>query len=214
MIEILPTENDDKDFIKLISQIINNSVLLYKPEEIYIVKIEHWFDFKWLGFSGKTLGVIPRWNRRLTIPAFNPNRVLEETFYKRENNSFIERESVKLHNRKYSGDNLQNFIDRISEFGMFVWYSGNTNILDKASLMIYRTNQESKLESKSHINDWYVSFQKNPLWKLYKTIGISQNEFSILLENIKDDKIKRILSPHLTKKSDAKKFVKIVEEEL
>lgn len=177
MIEILPAENDDKNFIKLISQVINNSVLLYKPEEIYIIKIDHWFDFKWLGFSGKTLGVIPTWNRRLTVPAFNPNRVLEETFYKCEENSFIEGEGVKLHNRKYSGDNLQNFIDRISECGVFLWYSGNTGILDRGSLMIYRTNQENNIESKKHINDWYVSFQRHSFWKLNKTIGISQNEF-------------------------------------
>ena len=58
MIEILPNEKDDKDFIKLILQILNNSILLYKPKEIYVVEIDHWFDDKWLAFSGKTLGVI------------------------------------------------------------------------------------------------------------------------------------------------------------
>ncbi len=140
MIEILPNENDDKDFIKLISQVVNNSILLYKPNEIYIVKIDHWFDVKWLAFSGQTLGVIPEWNSRLTVPAFNPNRVINETFYKKVNASFIEGEARKLHINKQSSDNLRNFLDKVSESGLFVWYSGDTTKLDRGSLMIYWTN--------------------------------------------------------------------------
>jgi hypothetical protein len=153
MIEILPNEKDDKDFIKLILQILNNSILLYKPKEIYVVEIDHWFDDKWLAFSGKTLGVIPIWNIRLTVPAFNPNRVVSETFYKRVKNSFIQSEAQKLHSKKPSSDNLQNFLDRISQSALFVWYSGNTKILDRGSSMMYWTNSEIKVESRKYIND-------------------------------------------------------------
>lgn len=212
MIEILPNENDDANFIKIVSQVLNSSISFYKPTEIFIVQIDHWFDVKWLGFSGQTLGVIPVGNGRLTVPAFNPNRVVNETFYKKANNSFIKSVAGKLHTNKRSSDNLHNFLDKISESGLFVWYSGDTIKLDKGSLMIYWTNPKIDLPSRQHINDWYVSFQKQTDWQSNKLKGISQSEFAALLENKKTEKVRKVLSPHLANKSDAKKFIKAVED--
>ena len=51
MINILPKKNDDLEFTRIVSRILNNSIAVFDPDEIYVVQIDHRFDYKWLGFS-------------------------------------------------------------------------------------------------------------------------------------------------------------------
>lgn len=75
MIEIKRTEDDDSEFVTLVSRLISGVVLRHDAEKLYLVHIKNWFDHKWLEFSGKVLGALGVWQRRMTYPPFNPNRV-------------------------------------------------------------------------------------------------------------------------------------------
>ena len=45
------------------------------------IRVNDWFDSKWLGFSGKLVGAVGVWNTELTVPPFNPNRIREERWF-------------------------------------------------------------------------------------------------------------------------------------
>ena len=53
---IQPQDNDDPRFIEIVSAILRNSLNAHQPQDLWIVHIDHWFDTKWLQFSGKILG--------------------------------------------------------------------------------------------------------------------------------------------------------------
>lgn len=76
MIELVPSENDDLAFLQLAQRIVNGAVATLGMREVYLVQIDNWFDFKWLGFWS-------RWGKEqelttLFVPPFNPNRVRSE----------------------------------------------------------------------------------------------------------------------------------------
>ena len=76
MIDLKPTPDDDVQFVGLASQLLNSLIRLHSPEEIYIVQIDHWFDHKWQYFSGKAVGAVGVWQSTLTLPPFDPGRVI------------------------------------------------------------------------------------------------------------------------------------------
>ena len=82
MVELKPTHADDPDFLQLVTKIINNLFRLHSPEEVYAIEIDHWFDHKWQYFAGKTLGALPRWRSTLTVPPFDPGRVVRQDYFR------------------------------------------------------------------------------------------------------------------------------------
>ena len=88
MVKIKKTQDDDQDFITIVESSLNTTIDSVKPEEVYVICIDHSFDHKWLSYSGKFEGLLPIWNKRLTVPAFNPNRVISiGRLRKKENKS-------------------------------------------------------------------------------------------------------------------------------
>jgi hypothetical protein len=95
MIDLKPSETDDPDFVELVSQLLNSLVQLNQPAEVYVVNIDHWFDHKWQYFSGKTLGALGVWNSRLTVPPFDPGRVIRESHFRLDPATNIYREETR-----------------------------------------------------------------------------------------------------------------------
>ena len=52
---------------------------------------------------------------------------------------------------------------------MFVWFSSNTAINQKGSLMIYRVQNDE-------VQTWYASFENKDSWQLARTKGIGLHE--------------------------------------
>lgn len=50
--EILTNPSDDPQFVGLLTRIISKLVNASFPEQIFVMKIDNWFDHKWLNFSG------------------------------------------------------------------------------------------------------------------------------------------------------------------
>src|SRR4051794_12954234 len=84
MIDLGTAPDDDRGFIELISRLIAGAATTHRPLDLLIYKIDNWFDHKWLGFSGQTLGALGVWARPLTLPPFVPNRVIRGWHYQRE----------------------------------------------------------------------------------------------------------------------------------
>jgi hypothetical protein len=86
--EILTNPNDDPQFVELVKCIISGLVSDDFPEQIFVMKIDNWFDHKWMKFSGiGSVGFFWGMNApdtaldefrqdKVTFPPFNPNRVI------------------------------------------------------------------------------------------------------------------------------------------
>jgi hypothetical protein len=176
MFPIAPLENDDSEFLELVSNIAGQVIQQLHPVDVFLIRTDQWFDTKWLGFSGKMLGALGVTKRRLTLPPFVPNRILSQAAYSLENEMvfYQERQVSPLHLVQPCRNNLTRFIDRITKSGVFVWFSGDTQKNSSGSLMIYTVANDLQ-------SGWYASFQKADIWKINKVRGLSKNKLLYLM---------------------------------
>ena len=178
MLPIAHMQHDDERFLALVSRIASTTVQDLRPADVFVTRIDHWFDNKWLGFSGKLLGALGVQKRkRLTIPPFMPRRVASHHAYTLDAGTASYRlASVPpLHRHQQSSDNLTRFIDRVSQSGVFIWFSGGTADANHGSVMVYTIQAESQ-------SGWYASFRRTDDWRLHKVQGLSTPELTSLIE--------------------------------
>jgi hypothetical protein len=177
-------DGDAHEFIENMDKIIMGLVEKFQIDEILLIKIKNWFDHKWLNYSGKSVvqfhggylietALQDEWREKITIPPFNPNRVLSETFYRiRQTNNKIFENS--LHKTKSSNDNIHNRITNYSKNGLFVWYSSDTELNKTSSLMIYRVQN-------GFVETFYVSFENINGWKIKQAKNITPSELTTFM---------------------------------
>lgn len=180
MIKLKTDNSDDPGFIKVIESVIGNLISSLNPNEVSIIRIKNWFDHKWLNYSGKEIrkydagagAMIPfvlelYWGKEITIPPFNPNRVISENFYKKKGNGNSKSHEL-THVWQRSTENKKRLISYKTENGLCIWISTNTVTNGQGSLMVYQTQN-------SEILTWYANFENKNSWKITKTKGIDQN---------------------------------------
>lgn len=183
--EIKTEKGDSQEFIKIINKVMLGLVEKFQIEEVSLIRIKNWFDHKWLNYSGKSVvqfhggaglfdsSLNNEWREKITVPPFNPNRVLSELFFRMVNTENKMFEKI-LHTTKDSNDNIHNRISKYTKNGLFVWYSSDTEVNQKGSLMVYRV-QSDKVET------FYASFENKNGWKIKQTKDISVSEMTDLL---------------------------------
>lgn len=173
MIELNFTQDDDVDFIKTSSNLIEGCAIKNDICRLHIVHIDNWFGERWLGFKGKYIGAAGCHSRSLkealVIPPFHPNRVLSEDEYIITNTAIEKRpvdDNKVLHYYRTSGENLDM---TITNDGIYAWYSAKTSKNSQGSVMIY-------IVDNGKYSAFYTMFEKKECWKLVRSTGISQNE--------------------------------------
>jgi hypothetical protein len=173
MVSLSSAENMDREFLGIVESVLNNFVRINRPTDVYVVLIDNWFDHKWLEFESHrydndALG----WRKKLSIPRFEPHRVISQThFHANPSNemSYETHESKPLH---ILAD--RRFLSQICSSGVFVWYSFVDRAADRGSVMVY-------LNDDGRGSAWYASFAKNPNWQVNKMKGISKPELTELM---------------------------------
>ena len=190
-LEILPEPNDDADFLRLLDLIISALIKASCPEEIYLIRIDNWFDHKWLKFSGiGRVGFFWEWRPEMdtsldefhqdnvTLPPFTPNRVTGEFYFVRSDSGNYSASLSKpyVHQRKlaHSSENLHKRVAHVADSAVFVWMSSNTKANRRGSLMVYDVKG-------SEIQTWYVGLSKEDNWRVLQTKGIAQEQFQSLM---------------------------------
>lgn len=173
-IEILPDEKDDQNFIDSIQRIVNFGVRLTEPDDVFLIKVDHWFDFKWREFSHKIFGALGVWRSPLRVPPFIPDRIVEERHFRKNGKNYEQKSPYKLHFYQTSSENALRKINRRS--AVYVWFSGDTINHSKGSLMVYTFGKDFQ-------NSWYVSFTLKTDWQIYKTDNISKAEVKSMMNN-------------------------------
>ena len=167
---------DNPEFISKVENVIKNQSRNSLPKEFYIIKIDNWFDYKWLNFSGTILHEVSVWNSdQVSIPPFHPNRVLDIIHYINQDGTFEKTENnFALHIHQQSSDNLRRKMSDICQDGLFVWYSDNTELNGIGSVMIYKVND-------NECYGFYTSLDRNKNWNPIKTKGVNMNNMITML---------------------------------
>jgi hypothetical protein len=175
---IIPTlPADAPQFIELVSRAISGELEARAVRGLFVVRIDNWFDHKWLYYSGKAaydpdtaLDEFHRKGRQSWFPPFTPNRVIaQECFRIDQYGSYVLEEDGRIHSpaKARSSTNLLNRMTTHNNSCLFVWFSSNTLANRRGSLMVYRAIGKI-------ITSWYSSFSFDGDWRVAQTKGISR----------------------------------------
>ena len=177
--------SDDPGFILLLNAVVTNTVASHQPSNVWLIRIDNWFDHKWLKFSGYGLVAsnvpLDRYDTvktefhqdKVTFPPFTPNRVMSQCSYVRRGDDYYEAALPSLphkRDRRHTSASLQTRVQEFSGSALFVWFSGNTVANGRGSAMVYRVEGES-------LECWFAAFEREGItWKSASTKGISRKE--------------------------------------
>ena len=191
--EILTKQNDDPEFVELVKRVIAGCIAHSFPDVIIVIQIDNWFDYKWLGFSGKgrvgfpfVLNVdldtaLDEFRQdKITLPPFSPGRVIEEYHFQRAANGEYSARDPRpyLHKQELapSAQNLhKRVVDRFDS-AVLVWFSSNTKQNRRGSVLVYEVKGRD-------VNPWYAGFVKEEQWRVLQIMGNTTNRVQSLLAN-------------------------------
>ena len=191
-VQIAAGETDDPQFITLLNSLVCGLAEKDKPQELWIIQIDNWFDYKWLRFSG--IGVVPFqfpaimkrddgaldefYQDKVTFPPFTPNRVLGQWSFVRIDDHYAEaplRVLPHQSEKQPSETNLHRRIEDFSRSASFVWCSTKTLANGRASVMVYKV-------AFGRVEAWFAAFNREQGWKLNATKGMSRDDVQKLID--------------------------------
>ncbi len=177
-------DGDDAGYVERVRAIVAGVLRDRRVEEAVVVRIDNWFDRKWLEFSGHrsvpyecgpfASRIEEHRRAELTFPPFHPNRVQSWTRYAW--NGYAERfveargpGSKRPHRLQRSSENLGRRVAQGGSSVAYVWMSGNTSSNGRGSLMVYVAREE-------RTEAWYASLVRDGGWSIAAVAGVSQDE--------------------------------------
>lgn len=131
---------DDAQFVNQVAQIIGGAVVKHSPRNVHVFKVDHWFDHKWPGFSGKVVGAVGSWRDQLTVPPFVANRIVDQWHYLLDESAAryrLESSERLIHHCGPSRDNLHRSVRNVAPRSALFWCIGDTSNSGRGSLMSY-----------------------------------------------------------------------------
>ncbi len=175
---------DDPAFLAVVDQIIAALARRDRPDEVYLVPIDNWFDHKWLGYSGSGVVAFPQgypWvlvakeehrQDRLTFPPFAPNRVVAQYLFCRvAEGAYEEHAPARLIHRRQRQRSAMNLHRRVADFtrsGLFVWYSSGSAANRRGSVLVYSAYEGA-------VVGWYAGFSDRRGWRVDRVEGIDRD---------------------------------------
>ena len=228
-IRIEKRDGDADAYIELVRDTIAGALKASRVEEAYVIHIDNWFDRKWMKFSGNRvmpadLGSGVPWTEtrdachlpELTLPPFSPNRVVAWTYYSWNaySGEFEAGPSEFIPHVWQSSDrNLERRVADVGDSVAFVWFTGNTEVNGRGSLMTYL--------SRSGVTEtWFASLVREGDWKVQTVAGIAKDDVKAFAEQGRElDRARRerimpeeeALSRELHRAVDAGSLVRVTE---
>ncbi len=119
-------DSDDLAFLFRLQHILTGVVRFNRPKMAHLVKVDNWFGARWRGFAGSRNGQDIIELDLLCVPPFAPKRILSERSFRREGNHLWRVEPQLLHENVARKSAPPRYLDKNTESGLFIWYSGNT----------------------------------------------------------------------------------------
>jgi hypothetical protein len=170
---------DDPAFVQLVAKIVD-SVDADDVRHLVVVRVDNWFDDKWVGFSGKGrvpfegispshpgVSLDPFRQDQITFPPFSPKRILRESRFTTNGEKPL-RGRIHRRVRQSSTYNLQRRVKDFSDSLVVVWFASATEENGRGSVMVYESQRGG-------VDCWYASFRRDgDVWKLARTKGIGR----------------------------------------
>lgn len=176
-------QEDSAEIMKKVQALVVGVARDYKPARLYVIRIDNWFGPKWMHFAGKfTAGkgaAIGVHKVTLHVPPFVPHRVVAERVFVGPNYEEIVR--PPLHIECASSDALQRRIADIDKDAAFVWFSSESKVQKRGSIMVYLSVASSPLASRRkglrRAGAFYVGLSQREMgWQPSMLRGISRAE--------------------------------------
>lgn len=173
---------DNADFISRVESIIKDRIFNWKPQNIFVSRVDNWFDEKWLKFSGTLMyEIVITKLIELTIPPFHPNKIESCDKYIRQKDKYLKSVLEKpLHIFQASNDNLKRKIADFSDNGIFIWYSSRSKINNNGSLMIYYVCDDECFA-------FYASLTFERNWNVNKSAGMTKKDIDQIINGITEE---------------------------
>ncbi|MEL7147658.1 MAG: hypothetical protein AAFO69_14880, partial [Bacteroidota bacterium] len=124
--------------------------------------------------NGPESALESRWSNYTTIPPFHPNRIISSKSFV-TNNNLRPASSNRLHQLQESNDNIHRRISTYLPEGIALWYSSESFINQRGSLMVYHIKN-------GQVISWYATIANRKSWKITQTKGIPLHELQYLLQ--------------------------------
>lgn len=173
LIVLSPQPDDAPEFIARAKAVINGMVRRYEPPALILVKINNWFDVKWLRFSGKMLGAVPFHKYQLTLPPFVPNRVVLQRRFVAP--LFQETDPGPSVHKKISSSNaLTRWMADVPGAPAIAWYSGKSEDTGHGAVMVYAPVLGRYVA-------WYAAWAREAAWQVKQARNIRRQELDELI---------------------------------
>ena len=176
---------DDTQFVQAMDCFIGALVEIYDRPELYIIRIDNWFDHKWLGFAGRFRTIylhigkktimaahsIWKTEEKTALPPFSPTRDMVQTHFKAgfgQTKRDFPKQLLHQAYKQRSTVNLHNLLLSFSGCALFLWLSSGSATSGRASLLAYHTREDK-------VAGWYASFVKSDHWKLNLVKGANRD---------------------------------------
>jgi hypothetical protein len=163
----------------------------YEPARLYIIRIDNWFGPKWMHFAGKfTAGkgaAIGVHKTRLHVPPFVPSRVVgQRVFVGPDYEETVA--AAPLHIECPSKLALRRRIADIDKDAAFLWFSGESEVQKRGSVMVYRpVDFDATAPRRGGLRGcgaFYVGFSLRDVgWEPAMLRGVSRGEVAHLEES-------------------------------
>ena len=172
-----PETNDDPAFLARVDRIVAGVVSRSCPEEVHVIRIDNWFDHKWLTFSGSSH---IHFEKRGAFPPFSPGRVRSQVYFCRTTRGQYEEQKpahlVHSAEREPTSRNQKRRIVDFATSAVFVWFSSESVKNGRGSVMVYSLQQGS-------VSAWFAAFRRDRGWTLLHVKGASRADVEELVES-------------------------------
>jgi len=183
-------QGDSAEFMKKVQALVVGVARDYEPARLYVIRIDNWFGPKWVHFAGKVsvgkhfyAGIH---KVTLHVPPFVPHRVVAERVFAGPNYD----ETVArppLHIECASMLALSRRIADVDKEAAFVWFSGQSEVQKRGSIMVYipvaSTPITSHRRERRRTGAFYVGLSEHEMgWNPVMLRGVSRREVDPLEE--------------------------------
>lgn len=184
LIDLQVEEGDAAEFVRNAEAIARGICRAYRPPELVVLRIDNWFDHKWVGFTGKFMGLMGFWSKKLVIPPFVPNRICWQHRYKFQSSPDryeIVDPGPALHVdhafHKGMTPKPKRLVATIAPKTALIWFSGKSEETDHGAVMAYFPLPDGYWT-------WYAGLTKKDEWQISRLKGISRSELEFFLEEL------------------------------
>ena len=165
-------DEDAPEFIERVDAVLAGLVKQYEPPELVVVRIDNWFGPDWLRFSGKTIGALGIWKKRLTVPPFVPNRVVRQRRFAAPTYDEVD-SGPEIHAAVTGGEATQRRVADVAPGAALVWLSGRSLTNGRGAIMAYAPVPDA-------YRVWYAGYAAEKAWQPTQLKEIGPRELAEL----------------------------------